>query len=95
MWKERELEKVSTNDDDEGGPARYEKPDLDCMIGASLVDDLGASSVERIIWFFRSWHHCRVHDSPVGLGKNIRAVQVACQKTEPKVRVPALPSNCR
>ena len=94
LWKERELQTVSTTDDDEGGPI-YEKPDLDCMIGASLVDDLGASSAvfERVIWFFRSWHHRRVDDSPLGFSKNIRAIQVARQKTEPGIRVPALPSD--
>lgn len=97
LWKERELQKVSTNDDDEGGPAKYEKPDLDCMIGASLVDDLGVNSAvfERIIWFCRSWHHCRVNDSPVGLDKDIRTIQMAGQKAESKIgmSMPTLSSN--
>lgn len=81
----------TTDDDDEGGPS-YKKPDLDCMIGASLVDDLGAS-VERILWFFRSRINRRVNDSPVGLGKDIRAVQVARQKTKSEARMPMLSSN--
>ncbi len=93
LWKEREIRIVSTNDDDEGGPTGYEKPDLDCIIGASLVADLGASSVEWIIWFCRSWHHRRIDDSPLGLSQDICAVQMARQKTESKIGVPELSSN--
>ena len=94
LRKERELQIVSTtDDDDEGGPATYEKPDLDCIIGASLMDDLGVNSVERILWFFRSRLNRRANDSPVGLGKDIRAVQVARQKTKSEARMPMLSSN--
>lgn len=95
LWKERELRTVSTTDDDEGGPIRCKKPNLDCIIGASLADDLGANSAvfERIIRFFRSRSHCCVDDSPMGFVQNIRAVQMARQKTKPGVRVPALSSN--
>lgn len=80
------------NDDDDGG---YEKPDLDCIIGASLVDDMGASSVvlERIVKFCRSWHHRRVNDCPLGHSKNLRAIQMACPQTKPEIRMSALSSD--
>jgi hypothetical protein len=84
LRKERELLKV-TDDDDSGG--EYDKPDLDCIIGASLVDDMGASSavLERIIGFYRSWHSRRTMHRTVGHSTDIRSVQMASATVEPKV----------
>lgn len=96
LWKERELQKVQTsNDDDNGGSD--EKPDLDCIIEASLVDDLGANSavLDRIFRFYRSWRHRWVDDCYLGHSKNLRAVQMVDSQTKPetKIRVPVLSSN--
>lgn len=83
------------DDDDEGRTTRRENPDLDCMIEASLADDLGVNSAvfEWIIWIFRPRHRRRANDSPMGLSQNIRAIQMARQKNEPEVRMPELSSN--
>lgn len=83
--KERELQKVQTsNDDDDAGS--YDKPNLDCIIEASLVDDLGANSavLERILGFFRPWHYRRAHDYPLGHSKDLRAVQMAGSQNKSK-----------
>ncbi len=83
---------TSNDDDDDGAGGSYEKPDLDCIIGASLIDDLGANSAvwDRIIRIYRSWHYSRANDSPVGLGQDICAVKMARQKTKPTIRMPAM-----
>ena len=96
FWRKKGYEKVSTNDDDDDGPAAgHRKPNLDYIIGASLADDLGVNSAifERIAWLYRSWRGGRNNDRPLGRNKDIRTIQVACQKTEPERRMPALSSN--
>ena len=85
LWKGRESQKMQTsNDDDAGG---YEKPDLDYIIGASLVDDLGVNSAifERIFEFYRSRHYCRTNYSSLGRSKNIRTIKMARQETKSKI----------
>lgn len=85
-WKERELRKVQTSNDDEAGGS-YDKPNLDCIIEASLVDDLGANSaiLERILGLFRPWHYRRAHDRPLGPSKDLHAVQVAGSQNKSEI----------
>lgn len=83
LMEERELYKVQTSNDDDG----YEKPDLNCIIGASLVDDLGADSAvfEWIVKFCWPWHCRRASNRHVGLSKNLRAIQMVSSQTKSKI----------
>lgn len=88
------MQKVSTSNDDDD-PGSYEKPNLDCIIGASLLDDMGANSavLDRIIRLYRSWHSCRAINRSLGHSENLRTIPMARPQTKPKTRVPALSSN--
>lgn len=91
---EKESFKVSTSTDDD--PGGNQKPDLDCVIGASLVDDLGASGaiLDRIIRFYWS-RHCRwINDRPMGRIQNLHPVQMARKEaSQSRIGVPALSRN--
>lgn len=94
--KERELRKVSTpNDDDEAGG--YKKTDLDCIIGASLVDDWGANIdvLDRIVKFYRAWYSRRSNHSSLGRDENVDTITLARSKAKSKRRMSKLPSNGR
>ncbi len=85
----------TSNDDDDDAGGNYDKPKLECIIGASLVDDWGASSavLDRIIRLYRSWYNRGPNHSPVGHYQNLRAIPMASPQTKPETRVPALSSN--
>lgn len=81
---------MSTDDDD----GSYDKPDLGCIIGASLIDDgVNSAIIERLLGILRPRTHSGPDDRPVGRGQNLRAVQMACTQTPSEVRVSALPKN--
>lgn len=95
IWKESEIRKVQTSNDDDEAGGDYDKPKLECIIGASLVDDWGASSavLDRIIRLYRSWYNRGPDHSRMGRDQNLRAISMASPQIKPENRVPALSSN--
>ena len=80
---------LTSNDDDEDGSY---KPSLDCIIGASFVDDWGVNGpiLDRLMGHYRSWCHRRDHHCHLGHSENFNAIQVASQEIEPTTSVSAL-----
>ena len=78
---------MSTSNDDEDGS------NLDGIMEATLLDDLGGSSVfiGQFVDIFRSWHSSRNNSCSMGHSKNLVPVQVASQKTESEVGMSTLP----
>ena len=80
----------TSSDDDEGGSF---KPGLESIMEVSLLDDCGGRRdlFDRIMEHFRSWNRSRSNNCPVGRMQDIRAIQVAGQKTQPTVLMSTLP----
>ncbi len=69
---------MSTSNDDEDGS------NLDGMMEAMLLDDLGGSSVfiGQLVDIFRSWDNSRDNNRSMGRSKDLGTVQMVGQKTE-------------
>ncbi len=79
--------KVSTSDDDDGGG----KPRLEGIMEASILDDLGGSSVfDRIVEYYRSRHNSRNGHSHLGRGQDVHTIKMAGQETRPQIPMSAL-----